>query len=146
MLRSLQLLIPAIIPSWRFFDAIAPSPRIEFALLENRDDPAADWEEFRPRPEKLSLVTAMKHMFFNPVWNETLFLVSCSERLIEKPTDHSKLEILKRLRSWLATQPIEGREARFLQFRLVFVTREDAQIIKEIEYTSETFPFGSDQV
>ncbi len=29
----LQLLLPALIPSWRFFDRIGPAPRVEYALL-----------------------------------------------------------------------------------------------------------------
>ena len=51
MLHGLKLLLPALIPSWRFFDTIAPSPRIEYALLH---DPhaAAAWREFRPRPAR----------------------------------------------------------------------------------------------
>ena len=34
MLQTVKLLLPALIPSWRFFSTIAPSPRIEFALLD----------------------------------------------------------------------------------------------------------------
>ena len=34
MLRTLKLLLPVLIPSWRFFDFIAPSPRIQFSLLK----------------------------------------------------------------------------------------------------------------
>lgn len=36
-------------------------------------------------------------MLWNPVRNESLFLVSCAERLIEHPTVHSEEEILKRI-------------------------------------------------
>lgn len=31
VLNSFRLLLPAIVPSWRFFDEIAPSPRVEYA-------------------------------------------------------------------------------------------------------------------
>ena len=32
-MRSLTLLLPALAPSWRFFPAVTPSPRIEFRAL-----------------------------------------------------------------------------------------------------------------
>ena len=35
-----RYVLPALIPSWRFFDYIAPSPRIEFAVVAAVDDPA----------------------------------------------------------------------------------------------------------
>jgi len=40
MLRTLQLLLPALIPSWEFFKAVAPSPRIEYWIEE--DGPFGD--------------------------------------------------------------------------------------------------------
>jgi hypothetical protein len=48
MLQTLKLLLPALIPSWRFFDTIAPSPRIEFTLLKTAQDASGAWREFRP--------------------------------------------------------------------------------------------------
>ena len=38
MRQIIRLLLPALIPSWRFFDVVAPSPRIEFVLLETAGD------------------------------------------------------------------------------------------------------------
>ena len=35
MRNPFKLLLPALIPSWSFFDVIAPSPRIEYALLRS---------------------------------------------------------------------------------------------------------------
>jgi hypothetical protein len=132
MLRTLKLLLPALIPSWRFFDAITPSPRLEFALLKNPEDPANNWQEFRPRPAQLSLKRTLISLFWNPHWNESLFLVSCAERLVNEPTDHSHAEILKRLRREIVpTSP-----ALYLQFRLVFVSRDGAQLKKDIWYLS----------
>ena len=97
MLQTLKLLLPALIPSWRFFDTIAPSPRIEFALLKTARDASGRWQEFRPRPARLPISTMLKRMFWNPRWNESLFLVSCAERLMESPTEHSSQEILARI-------------------------------------------------
>ena len=70
MLRTLKLLLPALVPSWRFFDTIAPSPRIEYALLRNAEEPPSsdDWREFRPRPARQSAIRMLGRLLWNPVW------------------------------------------------------------------------------
>ncbi len=67
---------------------------------------------------------------WNPLWNESLFLVSLAERLIDDPTAHSEDEIFKRIAADLARGP-EGAEG-WLAFRLVFVAREDDTISREV--------------
>ncbi len=132
MFRTLGLLIPALVPSWRFFDAIAASPRVEYALLPAENVAPDIWEEFRPRPQQVSLMKMARRMLWNPYWNESLFLVSCAERLIDAPTDHSAGEIFSRIGTDLA-----GRvDAPFYQFRLVFVRREGEEILRDVEYIS----------
>lgn len=128
LLHSFKLLLPALIPSWRFFDRIAPSPRIEFVVLKSARDTSDNWQEFRPRPARFSIISMAKRMVWNPRWNEQLFLVSCAERLAENPTGHSRVhweqEIWRRIAAALPDNP----EAPFLQFRLVFVSREETHI------------------
>ena len=51
MLQTLKLLLPALIPSWRFFDTIAPSPRIEFTLLKTAQDAPGDWRVTYANPK-----------------------------------------------------------------------------------------------
>lgn len=128
MLYTFKLLLPALIPSWRFFDVIAPSPRIEFACLQGSDDIAKDWQEFRPRPVYLSIGSMIKRLFWNPQWNEQLFLVSCAERLIENPTDHSYQEILKCIQADI--------KSPYLQYRLVLIRRDGDTLQKETLFTS----------
>src|SRR5262245_54705619 len=96
MLHTLKLLLPALLPSWKFFDTIAPSPRIEFTLLRTPNDIPV-WQEFRPRPAHLTIRTMLQRLFWNPRWNESLFLVSCAERLMQHPTDHSRQELMHRI-------------------------------------------------
>lgn len=133
MLRTLKLLIPALIPSWRFFKAIEPSPRIEWVGLSSRQTPPENWQEFRPRPVHISVLAMAARMFWNPRWNETLFLVSCAESLMERPTDHSVREIVNRITAELART---GTRPPFLQFRLVFVDREGAELNRRVTYLS----------
>ena len=136
MLQTLKLLLPALIPSWRFFDTIAPSPRIEFTLLSAAQDASGRWQEFRPRPARLSISNMLKHLFWNPRWNESLFLVSCAERLMASPTEHSSQEILTRIEAELQRKSIDVSATPYLQFRLVFLSREGSQLQRQITFIS----------
>ena len=129
MLRLLSLLLPALIPSWRFFQTVAPSPRVEYRLI--RRGRAGDWAEDRPRPARVSLWKMLRRMMWNPDWNEQLFIVSCAEHIVEEPNQHAIDEINRRIARLL---PLE--EDTELQFRLVFWHRQEAQLIKEVEFES----------
>ncbi len=137
-LQTLKLLLPAIVPSWRFFDIIAPSPRIEYARLTRKDEEPLIWQEFRPRPPKLSALSLTKRLFYNAHWNESLFLMSCAERLLAYPTRHSLDEIFDRLGDELASTPAPSMQTPYLKFRLVILFRQDNEIIRNIAYVSET--------
>lgn len=135
MLRLMSLFLPTVIPSWRFFQTVAPSPRIEYRLITGEQ--AGDWHEDRPRLAHLSFGQMLRRMLWNPDWNEQLYLVSCSERLIEAPSQHSLDEISTRVARLLPHGP------QLLQIRLVFVSREGAQIVKLVEYESTPVPLAS---
>ncbi|WP_293612134.1 hypothetical protein [Ponticaulis sp.] len=137
MLRTVQLILPALIPSWNFFDVIAPSPRIEYALLSASDEPPTDWQPFRPRPEKISVLTMVRRLFWNRHWNESLFLVSCAERLSQGITpEHSAGEIFARMKRDLSG----AAGATHFCFRLVFIHREGETLTHEIICVSEAEP------
>jgi hypothetical protein len=141
--QGLRLLLPALIPSWRFFDAVAPSPRVEFALLRSLEDVPAEWHEFRPRPASLSVGSMIRRMFYNSRWNEALFVTSCAERLVSSPDWHSEKEILQRIKDDLARGAFDAAASPYLQFRLVFVSREGARLQKDILYVSPVYrPLG----
>jgi len=135
-LKPLGLLLPALIPSWNFFDVIAPSPRIEYVLTASSAVPKRGWAEFRPRPQRVSARTLLARLLWNPRWNESLFLVSCAERLINAPTDHSQDEIFTRLAAELRGDPGGKATGDWLSFRLVFVSREDEAIQREVLFQS----------
>jgi hypothetical protein len=136
VLTALRLLLPALIPSWNFFDVIAPSPRIEYALSPSKLDPPTDWRAFRPRPERVSPATMLRRLVWNPRWNETLFVASCAERLIDQPTDHGQDEIFRRIAADLARQPDGVAPEPWLSFRLVFLSREGDAIGREVLFQS----------
>ena len=138
MLRTLKLLLPAILPSWRFFDFIAPSPRVQFTLLTSEYGLPQEWRDFRPRPQNLSFPKMLARMLWNPTWNESLFVVSCAERLLEKPTTHSESQILDRIMRDLggASEDPQLLSATHLQFRLLLVQRQGAELKQTVAYQS----------
>lgn len=138
MLHAAALLLPALIPSWRFFDEIAPSPRIEYRLLNAPAEALDQWQEFRPRPVRLSRGALLVRLVWNVRWNETLFLVTCAERLLESPSEYRAREIIRRIVRALA----QGGEigAAYAQFRLVVISRQGLQLCREVPFTSVAYP------
>lgn len=138
MLHLLRLLLPALIPSWRFFDTIGPSPRIEFLLLQAPHETRSDWQEFRPRPARLSVGEILKRLFWNPEWNESLFLVRCAERLMECPTDFEVQEITRHIQADRSRH--DAVATPYFQFRVVVLSRKGRELRQEIVFLSPIQP------
>lgn len=133
MRSPLKLLLPALIPSWNFFDVIAPSPRVEYARLRSIGDASGEWKAFRPRPQRLSPLEMLTRLVWNPRWNESLFLVSCAERLGDAETAHSETEIFKRIAADVVRGP-QDAERPWLCFRVIFVSRVGEALVDEVQY------------
>ena len=125
----LRLLLPALIPSWRFFDVIGPSPRLEFAVLKTPDHPEPEWREFDPRPVRLSWAAILLRLFWNPRWNESLYLVSCAEKFFDGPSPASEKELLSRVARDIDFAPAESA---FLRVRVSVLKREHGSIKREV--------------
>lgn len=125
-LRSLSLLLPIFVPSWRFFDGIAPSPRIEVRELSG-----SEWVELMPRPDSVNVFNMLLRLAHNARWNEYLYLVSCAERFVEDERAHALDEILKRIRSNSGVQEF--------QFRLILVSRRNSGLVRETLFVSEPY-------
>ncbi|MFC7291711.1 hypothetical protein [Hirschia litorea] len=136
MIQVFKLLLPALIPSWRFFDVIAPSPRIEFWAYDNAQH-IEKWEEFRPKQKSISFLNTFLNMFWNPVRNEDLFLVTCAERLMEMPTTHSENVIFECIENEIVRVDSRLNLPKFLQFRLMVISREADVIERRVAYVSE---------
>ncbi|MET0363452.1 MAG: hypothetical protein ABW169_02245 [Sphingobium sp.] len=144
---GLRLLLPALVPSWRFFDAVTASPRVDYAVLPAPDAPAANWQEFRPRPAVLTPGAMVRRLLWNPQWNENLFLVSLAERLMSDTTAeteaHSQRELLMRVARHLDRETGCDPGA-WLQIRLRFVSRPGAAetVASRIVYESRPCPMA----
>lgn len=140
-LTGLRLLLPAIVPSWRFFDMVTASPRLDYALLAASDGPAEQWQEFRPRPPVLTMGMMLRRLLWNASWNENLFLVSLSERLMSAATtetaEHSERELFLRVARHLDRSTVRDHPP-FLQIRLRLVGRagRGEPVISQIAYIS----------
>jgi len=138
---SLRLLLPTIAPSWRFFDSVSDSPRVDYAVLAAPDEGAEHWQEFRPRPAVLTPITMVRRLLWNPQWNENLFLVSLAERMVSPATPeadaHSERELLLRVARHLHRHGACDHRA-YLQIRLRFVSRAETgnEVVSHIAYLS----------
>jgi len=132
----LQELLPAIIPSWRFFDRIGPAPRLECALIASQDDPQPEWREVSPRPARVQPWVALAHLFWNPYGNEALFLVSCAERLIETPTADRADDLWHRVAEIVERRTGANAAPPFLRIRIVQAMRERDRIVDHVAWTS----------
>lgn len=138
LFQTLKLLIPALIPSWNFFDVITASPRIQFTLLWSENDTPGCWIEYRPRPAHLSLPQMLERLFWNARWNETMFVIGCAERLLVNPTRHSENEILYRIKNDLQeiSPVMDFQGATHLQFRILLIERQGEELNQESIYYS----------
>ncbi len=110
MLRVLSLLLPALIPSWRFFKEVGPSPRIELRGA------GGIWQDLTPRTGQRSFAQVLLHLLWNPVWNEYLYLVTCSERLAADPSPEAQAAFIARA---LAFSDVKS--GSWVELRLRFV-------------------------
>ncbi len=143
MLKTLKLLLPILLPSWQFFKEIAPSPRIEFRLLNTPDDNVS-WQEFRPRPQKISLLSNILRFFYNAEWNETMYMVNCAESLVIEPSEHADSEIKNRIKKYLAISGF-SLDSKFLEFRVIFINRKDYELETHILYESSLEELAGDK-
>lgn len=137
MLKTLSLILPILLPSWRFFKTVEPSPRVQWALATAPEV----WHSYRPRPEQVPLRLMLWRLLWNPRWNQTLYVVSCAERLYLDPNAQSADQIACRVAREIMASTAAGAGALF-RFRLVFVQRVGAQLEEEIVFISEAISLG----
>lgn len=126
--KTIDLLLPALFPSWRFFKQVGPSPRIEYRVLT--DGQGAAWRESHPIPAYVSLAHMARRMLWNPARNTQLYMVSLAERLVAGRVDHSVVELNR-----LIAEEIEEVQGD-LQFRLLFLEPDGAAIKGTVLYES----------
>lgn len=133
----LKLILPVIFPSWRFFSSIGPSPRIQLAFLQHEKDQPQQWQDFRPQPARITLTQGLLRLFFNPQWNETLYINTCAEHLFEAPSLMREQEIMQRLLAMLGKGEVAAdSNARYLVFRVNALVRDAHKITQAVVFIS----------
>lgn len=138
MLRLVSFVLPVLLPSWRFFQSVEPSPRVEWACCHTSQKPL-NWREFRPCRTRITPLQMVCSLFWNPSRNANLFIVSCAERIRQAPNDHSIGVIQAAVQSDIR-EGIIATTSDLIQFRLVFVHREDSQFVRDVVFVSDVFP------
>ncbi len=131
MLRMIKLLLPALIPSWRFFKSVEPSPRIEYRFGATGSD--AEWSDAFPLPDQVPVAAMLSRLFWNPRWNKYLYVVTCAERLAETGDPFRVAQINAHLTE-LHPPPAS---AGTLEFRLSFVSAQEGTLVREVVFQSD---------
>lgn len=97
----------------------------------------SEWSQVNFKPEQLTFKQTIGRLFWNPEWNEYLYLMTCAERLVETPDFHWVEEINTRL-----AKRIELPVGSTLQFRLVFVERSGEAVAPSVSYVSTPLPMA----
>lgn len=135
-MKTLRLFFLILIPSWQFFTETVDSPRIEFSSQETElAEPV--WQELVFRPQSRSTIEIIKSLFFNPCWNEALFIMDCAEFFIAEGQGFEE-KILTRLIIYLKRSKLLPPKARYLRFRLFFISKErEGHFKKDLVFSSE---------
>ena len=141
----LSSLLPALFPSWRFFDRIGPAPQVEYAWGATAADAGHTWRALRQEPLRVLLPELLASLVWNPDRNESLFLVSYAERLLDDPTP-ARAELLWTRAADLACRARRANDdalpgpAGYLRVRIVEVTRDGDRLARDVMYVSEARP------
>jgi hypothetical protein len=139
LVRVLRLVLPVLVPSWRFFDSIGPSPRIEYQAWrpDAPEDPANPWTPWALTPARVGVAAMVARLFLNAERNETLYLLACCERVVDDGSGHAEHEIAVRLAAHLGHAPLAVPcRARF---RIVEVYPEAGQLQRQVAFVSAPF-------
>ena len=91
---GVRLLGPVLVPSWRFFDVVGPSPRIEYGFQLAADVAPACWHRLEFAPPAVSLTQMLLRLFFNAQRNDMLYLrrgCAADEGPPRRPPDSMRL-------------------------------------------------------
>ena len=153
---AVRLLGPVLVPSWRFFDVVGPSPRVEYAVLQHAAAEPAQWHRLALTLPNVSLTMLLWHLLYNAERNDLLFLVSCCERVLEASSGDATASaavhaassasvgaqqeiLLRALRHAhnAGLLPLQGAAERCLRLRILQVRRVDNDLRTELAFSSE---------
>lgn len=97
---------PVLVPSWRFFDTIAASPRLQYSPCDETGGPQGPWTEVLVSRPTRSTRDVLTELFFSPARNDALYLADCCDRVVEDGSRAAYDAVAARiLFVWLASYP-----------------------------------------
>jgi hypothetical protein len=133
----LSLIFPIFFPSWRFFSEVDPSPRFLLAFLSKENDTPDTWQEFFLLPVKVTWLQSFVNLFWNPSWNQRLYLNSCAERLLNEYSLERENEIVARLLLAISnSSETLMSDAHYIIVRIDTLIRENKQITQTTQFIS----------
>lgn len=139
----LGFILSILFPSWRFFSSIGASPRIELGFMMDANHEPIEWFTFRPLPQQVNLVTRVLQLFYNPAWNELLYINTCAEHLFESPSEFYELEIGRRLVHALRAGDItRDEQVSWLVFRIRAIESVAVEKLNQVVFVSRQFPLN----
>lgn len=136
----LNILLPILFPSWRFFSSIGPSPRIELGFVADKNAVPQDWLPFRPLPKNIHFPHGLQRLFHSPLWNERLYINTCAEHLFEGYSELCEREIGQRLVTAVVNKEIVADgEFHYLVFRIRALELAAGQLRDEVVFISKPF-------
>lgn len=120
MWRLLALVLPGLVPSWRFFGQVGASPRVDI-WRDGAWVPALDW------PDQVRLGARLRRLAWNPAWNRHLFTVTLAERILTAAPAPDPVDIA------LMQESLGGEAVRF---RISVLHRAGAGLTRTPVYDS----------
>ncbi len=121
MRRLIELYLPVLFPSWRFFAEIGAGPRVDVQVN------GGAWAPVSEPPSRETWADVVLRLFWNPRGNERLFLVTCAERILTERSARAEAELVRRLAG-----RVEGRGKLVFRIRLVDADGEDAAYVSQL--------------
>lgn len=98
------------------------------------------WIPFRPIPVRFTLTQHLIRLFYNPDWNELLYINTCAERLFEGGDKFYIQEIANRLLHAIQCgEVVHTCDAKFMYFRIRATYSEDTVADQMGQITDEVF-------
>ena len=95
MARLILLILPVLLPSWRFFQDVGAGLRVEMRVAHG------EWREVFPRAKRITPVQGLGKLVWNPSRNEALFLATCAERYLVERQEATRRPLVERI-AWHA--------------------------------------------
>ena len=111
-MKTLTLFLSAIISSWQFFKEAAEAPVLEISFNDE------NWDVLSLRSDKRTFLGFLGGIFYNPKWNEALYIMDCAERLLTDISQRNIDELMDRVVLYLKSRNLLNSSQ--LKYRLLY--------------------------